>query len=342
MKIKEYMKSYNTLEECILSKSSDDFIFKQNHLQKSYSYGSLEMMKKFQKKHKCNLYEYVDYALPIRLFFYIYLHNSKNNFEDIFSHIIKVLKFNKNDFIVIQENDISFRIIHKYLYVSTFENLDNFLFKHNLYNITLHKSQFVPCLYNNDVIITEKYNFVDSILNNTDTLLEFKTDTNILTKTITSQYIQNIEFDNSDTLFIKSGMGSGKSTATVNYIKKKNISSFLILSCRKTLTYTIYENEVLVEVPKDGCNVSMNPSATYKPPIGNEKSQDALNSNGSGEIILPGFLSGSMKPYITTIGLYNEAGQLLALGKLAQPIKKRSDVDMNFLIRLDLDKNITK
>jgi hypothetical protein len=31
---------------------------------------------------------------------------------------------------------------------------------------------------------------------------------------------------------------------------------------------------------------------------------------------------------------------LLALGKLAQPIRKRMDVDMNFLIRLDLDKNI--
>ena len=28
------MKSYNTLEECIKSKSFDDFIFKQNHLKK--------------------------------------------------------------------------------------------------------------------------------------------------------------------------------------------------------------------------------------------------------------------------------------------------------------------
>ena len=74
-------KSYNTLEECIKSKSYDDFIFKQNHLQKSYSYGLLEIMKKFQKKHKCNLYEYVDYNLPIRLFFYIHLHNTKNSFE---------------------------------------------------------------------------------------------------------------------------------------------------------------------------------------------------------------------------------------------------------------------
>lgn len=53
------------------------------------------------------------------------------------------------------------------------------------------------------------------------------------------------------------------------------------------------------------------------------------------------FVSGSdFAPYITTLGLYNDAGELLAIGKLAQPIRKRNDVDMNFLIRLDLDKNI--
>ena len=51
--------------------------------------------------------------------------------------------------------------------------------------------------------------------------------------------------------------------------------------------------------------------------------------------------SNDFAPYITTIGLYNDAGQLLAIGKLANSIRKRNDVDMNFLIRLDLDKNIT-
>lgn len=54
------------------------------------------------------------------------------------------------------------------------------------------------------------------------------------------------------------------------------------------------------------------------------------------------FATGSaFAPYITTIGLYNDFGELLAIGKLAQPIRKRNDVDMNFVIRLDLDKNIT-
>jgi len=99
--------------------------------------------------------------------------------------------------------------------------------------------------------------------------------------------------------------------------------------------HTIYENEVLVQVPKDACNVSMNPSATYKPPQGNEKSEDYVNTNGPGEIIKPGFLSGSMKPYITTVGLYNDKSQLLAVGKLSQPVQKRDDSDMNFIVRWD-------
>ena len=53
------------------------------------------------------------------------------------------------------------------------------------------------------------------------------------------------------------------------------------------------------------------------------------------------FVTGSdFSPYITTIGLYDDAGQLLAIGKLAQPIRKRNDVDMNFVIRIDLDNKI--
>ena len=45
-------------------------------------------------------------------------------------------------------------------------------------------------------------------------------------------------------------------------------------------------------------------------------------------------------PYITTIGLYDSNGQLLAVGKLAQAIRNRPDVDMNFLLRIDLDSKV--
>lgn len=53
------------------------------------------------------------------------------------------------------------------------------------------------------------------------------------------------------------------------------------------------------------------------------------------------FITGSdFAPYVTQIGLYNDAGQLLAVGKLGQAVKKRNDVDMNFVVRIDLDNKI--
>lgn len=235
------MKSFNTLELCIENNKNNDFIFKQTALNKMYSYSDLDTIKKFQKKHKCNLYEYVNYNKPIRLFFYIKLTNNINIFLDILNTILKTLKLNKNDIIIIQENDYIYRIVHKYYYFENFTLLDEYIFKKNLHNIFLDKKQFLPALVNNDVVINEKYDLNDSILNNTISLLKYNINININSKIYTQKYINNIDFSNYNTLFIKSGMGSGKSTTTVNYIKNNNISSFLILSCRKTLTYTIYD-----------------------------------------------------------------------------------------------------
>lgn len=90
-------------------------------------------------------------------------------------------------------------------------------------------------------------------------------------------------------------------------------------------TVTINELSVVTKLDAGDFNMSTNLSLT--------RDDDST--------YLP-FVTGSdFAPYITTIGLYNDSGELLAIGKLAQPIKKRDDVDMNFLIRIDLDKNIT-
>jgi len=57
--------------------------------------------------------------------------------------------------------------------------------------------------------------------------------------------------------------------------------------------------------------------------------------NEPGEYRLTGFVSGSILPYITTVGLYNNRGQLLAVGKLAQAVQKRNDVPTNIILRWD-------
>jgi hypothetical protein len=89
-------------------------------------------------------------------------------------------------------------------------------------------------------------------------------------------------------------------------------------------TVSIYEMSVVAKLDAGDFNMSTNLTLT--------KDDDST--------YYPFVSSSAFAPYITTIGLYDDAGQLLAIGKLAQPIKKRSDVDMNFLIRLDLDNNV--
>jgi hypothetical protein len=89
-------------------------------------------------------------------------------------------------------------------------------------------------------------------------------------------------------------------------------------------TLTMYELSVLTRIDAGDFNLSLNPSLTM-----------------DDDVTYQSFASSSaFAPYITTIGLYDDFGQLLAIAKLAQPIKKRDDVDMNFFIRLDIDKNI--
>ena len=103
-------------------------------------------------------------------------------------------------------------------------------------------------------------------------------------------------------------------------------------------THTIYENQAFIRIPKDVLNASINPTATFTPPTNGAKLGHCGPKQSS---LLPGerrklmFVSGTAVPYITTIGLYNDENELLALGKLAQPIQKRNDIDMNFVVRWD-------
>lgn len=48
-------------------------------------------------------------------------------------------------------------------------------------------------------------------------------------------------------------------------------------------------------------------------------------------------LTGSaFQPYITSVGLYNDVNELLAVAKISKPIPKTPHTDMTFVIRLDI------
>lgn len=110
-------------------------------------------------------------------------------------------------------------------------------------------------------------------------------------------------------------------------------------------TKTIYENEVFISVLENEFNVSQNPSAVdYDGTVGRIKlhsftsSLDSTKKGGFADYEYSSSLdrTGSyLAPYITTIGLYDEQLNMVAVAKLPQPIKSLPDYPVNFIIRFD-------
>lgn len=44
----------------------------------------------------------------------------------------------------------------------------------------------------------------------------------------------------------------------------------------------------------------------------------------------------TFQPYITTVGLYNDANELIAVGKMAQPVPKPANTEMTIIVKIDI------
>jgi hypothetical protein len=85
-------------------------------------------------------------------------------------------------------------------------------------------------------------------------------------------------------------------------------------------TYEVYTHNYKCRVREQDLNYSQNPS---------------IKSGSNGDIY--DFATGSyFQPYVTTVGLYNDSNELIAVGKLGQPIPKSRYNDMTFVITLDI------
>jgi len=87
-------------------------------------------------------------------------------------------------------------------------------------------------------------------------------------------------------------------------------------------SHLIYENEYQCTVDEYEFNDTTNISARK------------IKSRDSGDIA--NFATSSLfKPYVTTVGLYNENNELLVVGKLGQPVRTSDETDTTFVLRWD-------
>ena len=103
------------------------------------------------------------------------------------------------------------------------------------------------------------------------------------------------------------------------------INNFMITSnitCSFESTVTIYETQYKCTVRQNEFNFSQNPT---------------LLSGSANSGIIYDFATGSyFDPYATTVGLYDNNYNLLAVAKLAQPLPLSSVTDTSILVNLDL------
>jgi hypothetical protein len=112
-------------------------------------------------------------------------------------------------------------------------------------------------------------------------------------------------------------------------------------------TKTIYENEILLSVLESEFNVSQNPTAIDYDADGKfgkiklhsiQSNVNPSSFSGFGEYDYSSSLdtTGSyLAPYITTIALYDDDLNMVAVAKLPQPIKSMPDYPLNFIVRFD-------
>jgi hypothetical protein len=94
------------------------------------------------------------------------------------------------------------------------------------------------------------------------------------------------------------------------------------ISCSFESTITIYESQYRCNIRENEFNFSQNPT---------------LVSGSSNSGIMYDFATGSyFNPFVTTVGLYNNNYDLVAIAKLAQPLPLSAVTDMNILVNLDL------
>ena len=94
----------------------------------------------------------------------------------------------------------------------------------------------------------------------------------------------------------------------------------------------VYENEIHCRVGENEFNFSQNPTITS----GSTANSSSIGTFFTpGQYLLPFATSSYFQPYVTTVGLYNEQQQLLAIGKLSQPLPLSPTTDTTILINID-------
>ncbi len=154
------------------------------------------------------------------------------------------------------------------------------------------------------------------------------------------------------TLFDSTTMGSdlvntygngvyGSSVYGLDRVEREDFINSFISGSNVTMSfsssYAIYETQYKATILENEFNYTLNPSAISGSTIPTVFSGSGLDFENTASYGKPyDFVTASyFDPYVTTVGLYDNDFQLLAVGKLAKPLQTSAVTDTTILINID-------
>jgi hypothetical protein len=104
-------------------------------------------------------------------------------------------------------------------------------------------------------------------------------------------------------------------------------------------TQPIFTHNYHCKIRESEYNFTYNPSAlssSLKTVYDNDGNLYSTSSAVSDGVIKNNLTGSAFQPYITTVGLYNDANELIAVGKTGQPIPKSANTEMTIIVKIDI------
>lgn len=127
---------------------------------------------------------------------------------------------------------------------------------------------------------------------------------------------------------------TGSLTGLANTISSSYATNIQSASISFEADVNVYENQYKCTFGEDEFNFSLNPSnlsgsnVTYS-------GSNLVGYSGDSETVFDYVTGSAFSPYITTVGLYNNNQELIAVGKLAQPLQSSRNTDTTILVNFD-------
>ena len=101
----------------------------------------------------------------------------------------------------------------------------------------------------------------------------------------------------------------------------KNFYNDTNITCSFSSSFTIYETQYKCTIEENDFNYSQNPTT--------------ISGSSNDGTVYPYATGSYFSPYVTTVGLYNNSNELVAVGKMAQPTPTSRTTDTTILINID-------